>query len=365
MSKKKSTKTPKLYADRIARVREAMRKADLDGYLIFDRMDQIWLTGFTGEDGAALVTARNVVLLTDGRFDEAANIEAPWARKVLRKQRTPEVNAKTMKPYRLKRVGFDPGHMTVGEHSDLSKAVRPTKLVKAPGLISGMRQCKSAGEVDGIRASLRIAEQAFKKLKRWIKPGRTEQEMAARLEYEMRMLGAQGVAFPTICAVGANAALPHYEPGDVALKENGFVLFDWGAQYNWYTSDLTRVLWFGSIPRPIAKIFDIVREAHDRAIEAVRPGVTSESVDRVARNVITKAGYGKAFNHATGHGMGLNVHEGPRVGKGTKTILEPGMVITIEPGIYLPGKGGVRIEDDVLVTESGSEVLSELPIDLS
>lgn len=352
---------PAPYRDRVRRLRAAMTQRKLDGYLVQNRMDQYWLTGFTGEDGFVLVTPRAVVLLTDGRFDEAAGLEAPWARKVLRKVRTPERTAKELKKLRLKRVGFDPSHLSVAEHTALGKAARPTKLAAAQSLILDMRLEKDDGEVAAIVEAIRVAERAFQKLVKWIKPGMTERHISARLGYEMQRLGAQEVSFPTIVAAGANGSLPHYEAGDAVVRKNDCILIDWGARVNWYVSDLTRMVWIGSIPRAIARIHAIVRQAHDQAIAYVKPGVTATAVDGVARRVIQKAGYGKYFNHALGHGIGLDVHEAPRVGKGTQTVLKAGMVITIEPGIYLPGIGGVRLESDVLVTETRYKLLSTLP----
>ncbi|WP_320046847.1 Xaa-Pro peptidase family protein [uncultured Ilyobacter sp.] len=361
-AKRKSKACPALYADRIKRVRAEMEAKKLDGYLVQDRKDQYWLTGFTGEDGYVLVTKKEVALLTDGRFDEAANIQAPWAVKVLREQRTPERTAKELKARRLKRVGFDPDHFTVADFTGTRKAARPVQLIAASGLVLGMRQCKDKGEVDAIVKAIRVSEKAFKKTAKWIKVGMTESDIAAKLAYEMQRLGAKDVSFPTIVAVGPNGALPHYETGDRKVTKNSPILIDWGAEVDWYVSDLTRMIWPGSIPRELAKVNKIVTEAHDAAIAAIKPGVTAHEIDAIARKIITKAGYGSCFNHATGHGMGLDVHEAPRVGKGTNVKLEPGMVITIEPGIYLPGKGGVRLEDDILVTETGSQVLSELPL---
>jgi Xaa-Pro aminopeptidase len=358
----KSPSIPSPYQERIASLRGQLKDRKLDGCLVQDRMNQYWLTGFTGEDGLVLVTARAVVLLTDGRFDEAADVQAPYAKKVLRKQRTPEVNAQHIGRYKLDRLGFDPNQMTVAEHKQLSKHLKPTRLVAAGGLIPAMRARKTAEEVDATRTAIDVAQRAFTRMRKWMKPGQTEQEVAARLEYEMRMLGAQGPSFPTIVAFGPNSSLPHYEPADAVLSENDVVLIDWGAQVDWYTSDLTRVLWPSRPPRELVKINGIVQEAHDRAIDAARPGMTSHELDKVARDVISKAGYGNRFNHALGHGMGLNVHEMPRVGKNTDITLEAGMIITIEPGIYLPGIGGVRIEDDVLITDDGAEVLTSMEV---
>ena len=364
--KKRTRKTlPRPYSLRIQKLRNKLTEQELDGFLVQSRMDQYWLTGFTGEDGYTLVTQRAVVLLTDGRFDENADREAPYARKVIRKKRTPDVTAAAIKKFRVKRLGFNPAHMTVSDHTDLKKHLRPTKLVPASDPITPERAIKDAGEVKRMRQSIAIAEKSFEKVRRWVKPGLTEKEIAAKLVYEMQRLGAQGETFPSIVASGPNSSLPHAVPGMRKLKKNELLLVDWGAHVDWYGSDLTRVIWLGSIPRRMRKVFDVVREAHDCAIDAVRPGITAHQLDHVARSVIQKAGYGKMFNHALGHGLGLVAHEVPRIGRGTQTVLEPGMVITIEPGIYLPGVGGVRLEDDILVTKSGHEVLSSLPVEFS
>lgn len=365
MAKRRRNAPPKPYSLRIQKLREEMDRQEVDGFLVQSRPEQYWLTGFTGEDGFVLVTPRAVVLLTDGRFDENADREAPWAQKVLRKKRTPEFTAKEVKRWRVRRLGFNPGQMSVSEYKALKRQCAPSKLIEVGDPLTPLRKNKDAGEVQRIRAAIDVAQRAFLKVLRWLKPGLTERQVAARLVYEMQQLGAQGETFPSIVAFGPNSSIPHAVPGTRKLKRNEPLLFDWGAHVNWYGSDLTRVVWLGSIPPRIRKIFDIVRDAHDQAIAAVRPGMTAHEVDRVARRVIERAGHGKRFNHALGHGLGLVAHEYPRIGKGTESVLEPGMVITIEPGIYVPGVGGVRLEDDVLVTRTGCEVLSSLPVELS
>lgn len=363
-TRKKASKTPpKPYSTRVHKLRQEMAERDLDGYLVWNRMDQYWLTGFTGEDGGVLLSPNQIVLLTDGRFDEAADIEAPYARKVLRKRRTPDATAKEVKRCRVKRLGYDPDILSVSEFAALRKLCRPTQLVAAGGIFGPLRAIKDAGEVRRIRAAIKVAEKAFNNMRRWLKPGVTERQTAARLVYEMQTLGAQGETFPSIVAFGAGSSLPHAVPGDRKLKRNEVLLFDWGAHVNWYGSDLTRVLCLGRLPQRLRKVYDVVREAHDAAIEAVRAGMTAHQLDSVARKVIRKAGYDRLFNHALGHGMGLVAHEMPRVGKGTEIVLEPGMVITIEPGVYLPGVGGIRLEDDVLVTKTGCEILTSLPLE--
>lgn len=366
---------PDPYARRIRELRAELARRKLDGYLIQERMDQYWLTGFTGEDGGVIVTPRHIVLLTDGRFDEAADREAPYARKVLRKKRGPEATAKELQRAVGKRsafdarggprVGFNKAHMTVGEFAALRKLAGGIRLVATDSVVTPLRALKDAGEVERLRDAIRVAEQAFETLRGWLRPGLTERQIAAQLVYEMGKLGAQGETFPAIVAAGANSSLPHYEPGDAVLREGEILLVDWGARVGWYGSDLTRVVWLGSIPPRLRKVFDVVRAAHDRAIEAVRPGLAARKVDQVARNVIKRAGYEKQFNHGLGHGLGLVAHEAPRVAKTSTDVLQPGMVITIEPGIYLPGVGGVRLEDDVLVTPTGYEVLSTLPVEFT
>lgn len=356
------SKIPQPYADRLKAVRSAMAKRKLGAYLVQNASDQTWLTGFTGEDGAVLVTANSVILLTDGRFDETANREAPWAQKVLRKIRGPEATAKEVTKRRAARVGFDARHMLVHEHTALRKLIKPARLVAVSNPIAPLRGRKDAQEVAAIQRAIDVAQKAFTTVARTIKPGQLEREIAARLIYEMQKRGASGPSFPPIVAAGPNAALPHYAPGDGEVRADQPLLIDWGARVVGYCSDLTRIVWLASIPNPWRKVYDAVRDAHDAAIDAIRPGMAAAEVDGAARTVIRKAGYAKQFTHALGHGLGLDVHEAPRVAGNSQDTLEPGMVVTIEPGIYLPGKGGIRLESDVLITDHGCDVLTNLPM---
>ncbi|MBW7906437.1 MAG: Xaa-Pro peptidase family protein [Phycisphaerae bacterium] len=358
------TAPPDPYATRLANVRAAMAKARIDGLLLLDRHEQFWLTGFSGEDGMVLVTPKGCVLLTDRRFDETADREAPWAQKVLRKVRSAAVTAREIRRHRLGRIGFDARHIDVATHTALSKELRPARLVSVQNLVGRMRLLKDEGEVAAIRRAIRVAEQAFLAVWDTIKPGQPEREIAARLVFEMQSRGAEEPSFPPIVAAGANASLPHYVPGDAPVRANEVLLIDWGARSGWYVSDLTRTMPIGSMPRDLTKAWDAVCAAHAAAIDAVRPGVRAAAVDAVARRIIKSAGFGDRFGHALGHGIGLKVHEPPRLGTESEDELAAGMVVTIEPGIYLPGIGGIRIEDDVLVTASGREVLSALPVRL-
>ena len=358
----KANTIPTPYRARVGWLRARLEAADCDAALVLNRMDQFWLTGFTGEDGAVAVTRRAVVLLTDGRFDETAAREAPWARKVLRVVRGAESIAEQLRALRARRVAFDPGHMHVALHGELRKLLRPAQLRLTPGLLLEARRCKDAGEVSCVRRAVDVAQNAYAKMLEWVEPGMRERDVAARLVYEMQLGGAQGAAFAPIVASGPNASLPHYESGDRKLRANEGFLLDWGARVGWYVSDLTRMVWLGSIPPKLPRAYAAVRAAHDEAIRAIRPGASADAVDGVARSCLEKLGLGERFTHALGHGLGLDVHESPRLGRKSKDVLQSGMVVTVEPGVYLPGVGGVRLESDVLVCEGGCEVLSSLPL---
>ena len=225
-------------------------------------------------------------------------------------------------------------------------------------------ETRRGGMRQAIDEAIRVAEEAFRAMGKTIRVGQTEIELAARLEYEMKRRGSSSPAFDSIVAVDANAALPHACPGKRKVRRGSMILFDWGATYRFYRSDLTRVVFVGSIPRTIRRIYQIVLEAQQRAIAAIRPGQKMCDVDAVARNHIAEAGYKKEFGHGLGHGLGLDVHEAPALSWRSSEELQAGTVVTVEPGIYLPGVGGVRIEDDVLVTPTGCRILSRLTKDL-
>ncbi len=349
---------------RIARVRQALTANRIDAYLVVSHVEQYWLTGFSGEDGGAIVTPDRIVLLTDSRFDQTADLEAPYARKVLRKKRSPDVTVRELRRVGAARVGFDPAHLSVAVFAELRKLGKGITFKPVSGVIARLREVKDASEIAAIRSSIRIAEDALKNILSEVKPGRTERAVAADLEYAMRELGADEPAFGTIVACGPNSSLPHYRAGDRVIANDDCVLIDWGARSGWYVSDLTRVIWTGSIPSRLGKAHAIVKAAHDKAVAAVRAGVSAASVDRAARQHIRNAGFDKEFTHSVGHAIGLAVHEAPGLRKTSRERLKAGMVVTIEPGIYLPGIGGVRVESDVLVTENGCEVLSSLPLDI-
>jgi Xaa-Pro aminopeptidase len=251
--------------------------------------------------------------------------------------------------------------MTVSQRDGIAEKLPKVEIKKTTGLVEELRAVKDRSEVAAIREAIRFAEEAYLRLRGMVRIDQSEKEFADALEFEMRRGGAQGASFPPIVAVGERAALPHARPTNKRLSEAGYFLLDWGANGALYKSDLTRLVARAKIPPKLQRVYGVVLKAQAAAIAAIRPGVSCQDVDEAARSIIDRAGYGKNFGHGIGHGIGLAIHEAPRMARGIKRPLAAGMVVTVEPGIYLPGWGGVRIEDDVLVTRDGAEVLSTLP----
>jgi Xaa-Pro aminopeptidase len=303
--------------------------------------------------------------VTDFRYEEQAAIEAAWVKVTLRDNKMEEALVKAITAAKCKRVGFEANYATVGQIDALIRAFKEAKLdvelVPLENVMSNIRKVKDDHEIDLIRKSVAIAEEAFEAIRDEIKVGQTENYLAGLLVLELRSRGASNSSFPVIVAAGANSSLPHYRPGEVLVQRDQPLLIDWGALAKGYCSDLTRTLMVGRVSPKMKQIYKVVLEAQLAAIKFLRPGVTTMQADRVARDVIEAAGFGKQFGHGLGHGIGRDIHELPTLRKtGGEEELRPGMVVTVEPGIYLPGEGGVRIEDDVLITHSGCEVLSSL-----
>ena len=272
--------------------------------------------------------------------------------------------AEVIRKAKVRRLGIEGDSMTVSLRDRIADKLPKLEIVATSGLVERLRQIKDKEEVAQIRRAVRLAEKAFVVIRAALRPEMTEKQVADELEYQLRRFGASRSGFPTIVAVGPRAALPHASPGGREIGSSDFVLIDWGADGGLYKSDLTRVLVTGRISPKLERIYRVVFSAQQKAIAAIRPGVVACDVDRAAREVISKAGFDRHFGHGLGHGFGLEVHEAPRLAANSRVELEPGMVVTVEPGIYLPGWGGVRIEDDVLVTRSGHEVLSSVPREL-
>jgi Xaa-Pro aminopeptidase len=331
----------------------------IDALLVSAPPNVRYLSGFTGDNGLLLVTPHSQTLFTDPRFTIQAAEECTCQVKTVTRTPLDQAALQTIRKNRIKRVGFEASRMLYDVYRRILKSLpRGVKLKPIGPVVDRLRMLKSDDEIARIRRSVLTNSEAFERTTRSIKPGARESDIAAELEYQMRRLGAEKAAFETIVAMGSRSALPHAQPTARKLANNELLLIDMGACQDGYMSDMTRVLFLGKPSRRVQAMYNAVLKAQLAAIDAVRPGVTAAHVDRAARRVLDAEGLGKEFVHSTGHGLGLEIHEGPRLGRRDKTKLAPGMAITIEPGAYVRDFGGVRIEDTVLVTGTGCEVLT-------
>ncbi len=373
----KETKTivsrPKAYLKvRHQVVRTAMKALNLDAILLTHSPDLAYLTNFTSSDAVGLITDKDFRIATDFRYRDQLATDAGWLKLHLRESKMSDVLARVFSETKVKRVGFEANFTTVGQIDALQIACKGNdgagigsplnvELVPLDNVMVNIRKVKDDHEIDLVRKSIGIAEEAFLAIRDEIKVGQSESYLAGLLEFEMRSRGASGSSFPAIVAAGSNSSLPHYRPQETLVQADQPLLFDWGGIYKGYCSDLTRTFMVGRVSPRMKKIYNVVFDAQQAVISFLRPGVTTQQADMVGRDLIEKAGFGKEFGHGTGHGLGREIHELPSLRKiGGDEELRPGMIITVEPGIYLPGEGGVRIEDDILITHSGCEVLSSL-----
>lgn len=321
------------------------------------------MTGFTGTSGVAVVSQKEAVFITDFRYTEQASKQITGYRIVEHKGTIIEEIAAIVKELGIKSLGFEKDVVSYSMYEAYSKVI-PADLVGVTDLIEKIRLVKTEDELKTIKAACQIADETFEHIIQFIKPGKTELEVSNELEFYMRKLGATSSSFDTIVASGVRSALPHGVATDKIIEKGDFVTLDYGALYNGYISDMTRTVAVGEPSEQLKEIYQIVLEAELLGLEKFKPGMTGKEADAICRDYIKEHGYGDAFGHSTGHGIGLEVHEGPGLSFRSNITLEPGMVVTCEPGIYLPGVGGVRIEDDTLITETGNEKLTHAPKEL-
>jgi Xaa-Pro aminopeptidase len=344
---------------------EQVRALKLDALLVTSLINVRYLTGFTGSS-ANLLLYRNgrAVLFTDPRYTVQSKQQVNCPVRIAKGPLTGAIVQEVTRA-RLGRLGFEPENINLARYEGFTRALPArAKLTAAPeGLIGKLRMVKDPGEIAEIRKAVDLNSQALERALRRLKAGMRESELAAEIDYQSRKLGASGPAFDTIVAAGKRAALPHARPGNTKIGP-GMLLIDMGAFSNGYASDMTRMVHIDAAGAKYRKAYGAVLEAQLAAIAAVKPGATADAVDRAARRTLRKFGLDRAFIHSTGHGLGLEIHEPPRLGRTDQTALETGMAITIEPGVYLEGWGGIRIEDTVLVTKTGCEILTPTPKDL-
>lgn len=352
------------YQSRRASLVEQFGKLKIDALFVSFLPNVRYLTGFTGSNGMLLLTPERPTFFTDPRYKLQSAGEVDCHVRVATGPALPRVAAQAARQ-KIHRLGFEAARVSFEAYDSLkSKLTLGVTLRPVTGIVERRRMRKSPAEIEIVRAAVKINSEAFEQGVRAIAAGMTEADLAAEIEYRMRRLGADKPSFETIVAAGARSALPHAHPGAAPLRPGGFVLIDMGATLDGYSSDMTRMLFLGRAGRRAKALYRAVLDAQLAAIDAVRPGVEAGKVDRAARAVLRRHGLDKAFLHSTGHGLGLEIHEPPRLGKGETTRLEEGMAITIEPGAYIEGFGGVRIEDTVVVTANGCEILTPTPKEL-
>ncbi len=338
---------------RIDALRERLHRERLDAFLVFSDVHRNYLTGFTGSSGAFLLLPKGALFLTDSRYTLQAGREVRGA-EVRQHRRALLVEClEALKAAGVRRVGFEAAHVSVSQHQWMLQKGGGLVWVPLSGVVEGLRSLKDAGERAALAAAARVADRTFHHILPLVRPGAVERKLAAEMEHFMRLEGAEGPSFETIVASGWRSALPHGIASGKVLRRGDMVVFDFGCRLDGYCSDMTRTVCLGPPTALQRRVYGIVRRAQEAGLRAVRPGAACGDVDAAARSVIRRAGYGGAFGHGTGHGVGREVHEAPRVGPGSKDLLRPGAAITCEPGIYLEGRFGVRIEDLVLVTPEG------------
>ncbi|HXL21845.1 MAG TPA: Xaa-Pro peptidase family protein [Candidatus Dormibacteraeota bacterium] len=354
-----------LFGKRRRELLAGLASAKLDGLLITRPANWYYLTGFTGDAGALLATVQGTALVTDGRFTGQARQETTGVRIVAQSGGLLESAGKWLLEQRVRRVGFDPQQLSVAQLRVLRKAAGSrVAWIAAAGIPEGLRTRKDQSEVSQMRKAAILASEVVTSAAKLLKPGVREFEIAAEIEYHMRSRGASGPAFETIVASGKRTALPHARPTAKRLRKNELVVLDLGAILGHYCSDITRTFYLGRAPGRIRGWYRAVQEAQAAAIAAVKAGAGCGEVDAAARQVLAGYRLDQYFVHSTGHGLGLEVHEDPRVAKGQSRRLESGNVVTIEPGVYVDGVGGIRIEDDVAVHVDRTEVLTRFTRDL-
>lgn len=347
---------------RVHKLRQAMDEAKVDSLVVSDQVNVSYISGFSGDAGLLYISPSRQYLITDSRFDAQAAEDAPDFQLVIsRGKGYLEALSRVIRRTRARRIGIEADHLTYRQAQELRRHLAGPRMAATRGLIGRMRMVKDAREIAAIRRAVAIADRAWARTLPRVRRGMTERELSGEIERAMRIEGADKFAFDTIAASGPNAAMPHAPVTGRALRERDLVKADFGAVKDSYCSDITRTICLGKPKRKQEKMYRVALEAQLLAEGAARPGMRAAKLDKVAREHIATAGFGDAFKHGLGHGVGRAVHELPTISRSSNDVLAPGMVITIEPGIYLEGYAGVRVEDMVLITENGAEVLTQAP----
>jgi Xaa-Pro aminopeptidase len=349
---------------KLEKIRNRFKEFSIDGLLITSEYNRRYMTGFTGTAGVAVISEDKAVFITDFRYTEQAAKEIEGFEIVQHTGPIIEEVANTVKKLGVNKLGFEQDHLTYQAYTSYKQALSDSEFVPISGAVEKLRLIKSPAEIKILKEATEIADAAFKHILTYVKAGLKEIEVANELEFFMRKNGAISSSFDIIVASGYRSALPHGVASDKEIEKGDFVTLDFGAYYKGYCSDITRTFAVGEPSDELKKIYSTVLEAQIRGMNGIKPGMTGKEADALTRDYIKEQGYGEYFGHSTGHGLGMEVHEGPALSFRSDTILESGMVVTVEPGIYIAGLGGVRIEDDTVITETGNESLSHSSKDL-
>ncbi|MFH1904178.1 MAG: aminopeptidase P family protein [bacterium] len=347
-----------MYKRRIKKLRHRLDNSGLNFFIVTNIRNCCYLTGFTGSEGVVLITPTLVYLIVDFRYMEQAQKEAKNTKVIKREGALHLLLADLLKKYKNKKIAFESDSITFKQHKEIKKSLPQNRLIPTLNVAEGLRAIKYGGEIASIEKAARISDEVFKHICDFIKPGRSEINVAAEIEHVAKRKWSSCVGFDTIVLSGERTSLPHGAPSQDLLK-NGIVLLDFGCVFSGYNSDMTRTIFLGKATIKQKKIYNIVLEAQKIAIQSIRPGIKASCIDKAARDYIADKGYSKYFGHSTGHGVGLDIHELPAVSARSNEVLQPGMVFTIEPGIYIPEWGGIRIEDMVQVTDDGYKIITK------
>ncbi|GEK36492.1 M24 family metallopeptidase [Enterococcus thailandicus] len=348
---------------RVEKLRKKMQEENLDSFLVTSPYNLRYLTNFTGTTGLAVITLDKAFFITDFRYTEQAANQAQGFEIIKNVGPIFDEVADLVKRENLNALAFEETTVSFLEYSVLEEIIN-AELIPVSGMIEELREVKDEEEIAIIEKACSIADMAYDHILKMIRPGMTEIEVANQVDFYMRSLGATSVSFDTIVASGLRSAMPHGVASEKVIEQGDLITLDFGCYYQGYVSDMTRTFAIGDPGEKLKEIYQIVLDAQLAVLDAAKPGLTGIQLDAVARDYITKYGYGEAFGHSTGHGIGLEIHEGPNVSSRAEKQFVPGNVITDEPGIYLPGIGGVRIEDDLLITKEGNRVLTHSPKEL-
>ncbi|MCP1125115.1 MULTISPECIES: Xaa-Pro dipeptidase [Bacillus] len=349
--------------EKLTKLRSAFGEAGIDGILLTNQHSRRYMTNFTGTAGVVLISNERALFITDFRYVEQAQKQTVGYEIVQHTGAILEEVAKQVKDLGIQKLGFEQDTLTYSSYTAYKEEV-DAEFVATSGIVEKLRLIKTDSEIKILKEAAQIADAAFEHILSFIRPGVSEIEVSNELEFFMRKQGATSSSFDIIVASGLRSALPHGVASEKLIENGDFVTLDFGAYYKGYCSDITRTIAVGEPSDKLKEIYNIVLEAQLCGVNGIKAGLTGREADALTRDYITEKGYGEYFGHSTGHGIGLEIHEGPSLAFRSETVLEPGMIVTVEPGIYIPNVGGVRIEDDIIVTAEGNEVLTKSPKEL-